>query len=83
VLEASPSATPLTEAVAHVADRHTTLKAYAAQGLEPADPEQFRTKRKRPLPFQSSVEVHDEQKAARRRPVKGRRSPDATAAGRP
>jgi hypothetical protein len=72
VLDASPSATPLTEAIAHVADRHTTLKAYAAQAEEPADPAEFRTKRKRPLPFQSSVEVHDEQKAARRRPVKGR-----------
>jgi hypothetical protein len=72
VLNASPSATPLTEAIAHVADRHATLKAYAAQAEEPADPAEFRTKRKRPLPFVSSVKVHDEQKAARRRPVKGR-----------
>jgi hypothetical protein len=83
VLDASPSATSLTEAIAHVADRQTALKAYAVQAEEPADPAEFRTKRKRPVPFQSSVKVHDEQNAARRRPVKDRRSPEATAAGRP
>jgi hypothetical protein len=83
VLDASPSATSLTEAIAHVADRHMTLKSYAAQAEQPADPAEFRTKRKRPLPFESSVKVHDEQNAARRRPVKGRKSPEATATGRP
>jgi hypothetical protein len=83
VLDASPSATRLEEAIAHVTDRQTKLKAYAAHAEEPAEPAEFRTKRKRPLPLQSSVKVHDEQNAARRRPVKGRRSPEATAKGRP
>jgi len=73
VLEVSPSATPIDQAVANVSDRHRDLKAFiaATQSSEPETPSGFRTNRKRRVIAEPSVDLHDERSAPKRTPVKG------------
>ena len=73
VPDASPSAVRIEQAAANVVDRHSSLKTFIAntQPTEPETPAGFKTKRKRRVIAEPSVDLHDEQSAPKRTPVKG------------
>jgi Type IV secretion-system coupling protein DNA-binding domain len=85
VLEASPSAVRIEEAAANVADRHNYLKEFIAktQPTEPETPAGFKTKRKRRVIAEPSVDWHDERSAPERTPVKGSNRLRRRPSGRP
>jgi len=73
VLEASPSAVTIEQAIANVVDRHTDLKTLIAntQPSEPETPAGYKIKRKRRLSVEPLVDLHDERSALECKPVKG------------
>ena len=85
VLDASPSAVTIEQAIANVVDRHNDLKILIAnsQQIEPKTPGSFKVKRKRQVTVEAAVDLHDERSALECEPVKGRDRLRRRPSGRP